>query len=92
MSDASRGPLFPPREGPSLIDAPLPPVAPAKAPEQPAYNLIMASQIERAVTDVFLKRFGQMTMPYGQARDLTYLERDLISALVTVLAKRPDAP
>lgn len=89
----TRGPLFPPRaddEGiPPPPVQPAPPKPPPPPPEQSvAFNVDMAKQIDQAVSEVFLRRYGPASMPFQQARELTYLERELIGALIERLARK----
>src|SRR5689334_18466153 len=70
---SSRGPLFPPRPlepppAPKLVEDP--PSKPADPPAEPSVNLALARQIESKVMEVFAERYGQLNMPFLQARDL----------------------
>lgn len=66
---------------------------PSYEPEVPplpggSVNADLAAQMERLVMDVFSKRFGAQMMPYGQARVLATVERDVVEALVHALARQ----
>jgi hypothetical protein len=49
----------------------------------------MAGRIERAVIDVFMRRFNPERLPYAQARILVTLELEIVSVLVRELATTP---
>lgn len=54
---------------------------PAEAPDQLTEALAEAT-IEGVVRDVFQKRYGAKVMPYEQAQELFWLERDVVEEVI----------
>jgi hypothetical protein len=91
MSD--RKPLFPARPGEDVVTAPPPPSSsPPIPPPAPTIDTDMAARIERAVIDVFMRRFNSERLPYAQARVLVTLELEVVGVLVRELATTAAAP
>lgn len=55
--------------------------------EERVMDGLLAARIERAVRDVFEKRFAGRTLPYEQARELVWLEQSLREHIVWSLSE-----
>lgn len=47
-------------------------------------------RVESAVRDVFEKRFSKQVLPYPQARELVWLERELVDEIIFRLKEISD--
>jgi hypothetical protein len=75
-----------------LGSAPTAPGSRAAAVPDP---ISVAAQAERAVREAFEMRFGGRAIPYEQAREMVWLEREVVDNVVAALREpgiRGDAP
>lgn len=100
MSDVPFRPLFPGPPPELISPAPPPPMPSAPGSPSPAPPVpgsppgpppapITAAQVERAIFEVFARRFGAQMLPYGQARILAILEHDLATSLTALVVQNP---
>ena len=55
-------------------------------------HLTMMSAVEKAVRSSFERRYAGRTMTYEQARELVWLERDVVENIACAISEYVDAP